>query len=190
MAAKIEHWARGSAKTPVPLPLLSKLEGMLNSLEFFPQSLDLSVVIHVNLGHQDIVNMALILREEEGVISISDDKTVRIWLKRENGSYWPSVCHIMPAPASAMDFDPASRRLFVGTELGGITEFSIAEDLNKITAVHNYDAHEMRVTGIIFSPELKILLSISKDKTLHHYDTEERRQTGHANLTAPLTSLQ
>ena len=134
--------------------------------------------------------MAFILREEEGVISISDDKTVRIWLKRENGSYWPSVCHIMPAPASAMDLDRANRRLFVGTELGGITEFSIADDLNKLTAEKNYSPHTMRVTAISYIPELNLLLSVSKDKSFHYYCTESCRQLGQVNNTAPATTLQ
>lgn len=134
--------------------------------------------------------MAFILREEEGVISISDDKTVRIWLKRENGSYWPSVCHIMPAPASTMDLDRVNRRLFVGTELGSITEFSIGDDLNKLTAEKNYPPHTMRVTAITHVPELNLLLSVSKDKTFHYYCTETHRQLGHIVVTAPVTTLQ
>lgn len=86
-------------------------------------------------GHQDVVNMAVILRGEDGIISISDDKyvyrfvhlmciesldrwltlllfsrTVRIWLKRDVGNYWPSVCHIVPCMHSftncfSIDFD-------------------------------------------------------------------------------------
>ena len=30
---------------------------------------------------------------EEGVISISSDRSVRVWLLRDSGQYWPSICH-------------------------------------------------------------------------------------------------
>lgn len=96
MAAEIRPFP-GTSNGPQKLQLISKLE-----------------------GHQDTVNMAILLKAEDGIISISDDKyvkrdvlinnciklilpfflngkrTVRIWLKRDVGNYWPSVCHIMP----------------------------------------------------------------------------------------------
>lgn len=65
-------------------------------------------------GHQDVVNAAFIIPGEDGVVSISEDKyvllfftrqkfllytfscrTIRIWLKRDRGAYWPSVCHVL-----------------------------------------------------------------------------------------------
>lgn len=184
----------------LPRKALSNLHLQINlkvcvSPLFFPANvplflLKISFFIY-SLGHQDIVNMAFILNEEEGgVISISDDKTVRIWLKRENGNYWPSVCHIMPAPASAMDLDQSSRRLFVGTELGGITEFTIADDLNKLTAERSFPAHQMRVTAITYVPELNVLLSVSKDKSFHYYCTQTTRKLGEFIVPAAATSLQ
>ena len=30
---------------------------------------------------------------EDGVISISSDRSVRVWLLRDSGQYWPSICH-------------------------------------------------------------------------------------------------
>lgn len=30
------------------------------------------------------------------ILFSSSHRTVRIWLKRDVGNYWPSVCHIMP----------------------------------------------------------------------------------------------
>lgn len=71
--------------------------------------------------------------DDPAVISVSDDRTIRVWARRDTGQYWPSVCHTMPSAASAMDFDPASRRLFVAMDNGSITEFELADDLNKIT---------------------------------------------------------
>ena len=30
---------------------------------------------------------------EDGVITISSDRSVRVWLLRDSGQYWPSICH-------------------------------------------------------------------------------------------------
>lgn len=70
--------------------------------------------------------------DDPAVISISDDKTIRIWSRRESGQYWPSICHTMPAAASAMDYEHSTRRLFVAMDNGTITEFDLSDDLNKI----------------------------------------------------------
>uniref|UniRef100_A0A7M4FS49 WD repeat and FYVE domain containing 2 n=1 Tax=Crocodylus porosus TaxID=8502 RepID=A0A7M4FS49_CROPO len=43
-----------------------------------------------------VVNMAAIVPKEDGVISVSEDRTVRVWLKRDSGQYWPSIYHAMP----------------------------------------------------------------------------------------------
>lgn len=71
--------------------------------------------------------------DDLAVISVSDDRTIRVWARRDTGQYWPSVCHTMPSLASAMDYDPQLRRLFVAMDNGSITEFELADDLNKIT---------------------------------------------------------
>lgn len=47
-------------------------------------------------------------------------RTVRVWLKRDSGQYWPSVCQYMSAGATAMYYHVESRRLFVGLENGSI----------------------------------------------------------------------
>jgi len=39
--------------------------------------------------------MAVTVPHEDAVISVSDDKSIRLWIKRESGQYWPSICHVM-----------------------------------------------------------------------------------------------
>ncbi|XP_074769685.1 WD repeat and FYVE domain-containing protein 2 isoform X2 [Athene noctua] len=51
-------------------------------------------------GSQEVVNMAAIVPKEDGVISVSEDRTVRVWLKRDSGQYWPSIYHAMPSHQS------------------------------------------------------------------------------------------
>uniref|UniRef100_G3QS66 WD repeat and FYVE domain containing 1 n=2 Tax=Homininae TaxID=207598 RepID=G3QS66_GORGO len=46
-------------------------------------------------GHQDAVTAALLIPKEDGVITASEDRTIRVWLKRDSGQYWPSIYHTM-----------------------------------------------------------------------------------------------
>ncbi|KAL4690945.1 hypothetical protein H8959_013906, partial [Pygathrix nigripes] len=89
-------------------------------------------------GSQEVVNMAVIVPKEDGVISVSEDRTVRVWLKRDSGQYWPSIYHAMPSPCSCMSFNPETRRLSIGLDNGTISEFILSEDYNKMTSVKNY----------------------------------------------------
>lgn len=123
-------------------------------------------------GHDDIINQACILRDEDGVLSISDDKTVRIWLKRERGSYWPSVCHLLPFQPVCFHFDQDLKRLFIGLANGTITEFSVIDDFNRIEHKRYFSSHQDKVTGILFTPTCHWLLSVGRDKQFHWDDSE------------------
>uniref|UniRef100_A0A8C5P870 WD repeat and FYVE domain containing 2 n=1 Tax=Leptobrachium leishanense TaxID=445787 RepID=A0A8C5P870_9ANUR len=76
-------------------------------------------------GSQDVVNMAVIVPKEDGVISVSEDRTVRVWMKRDSGQFWPSIYHSMPAPCSCMSFNPETRRLTIGLDNGTISVMEI-----------------------------------------------------------------
>ena len=41
---------------------------------------------------------------EDGVISISADRSVRIWLLRDSGQFWPSICHYMSAAPTSISY--------------------------------------------------------------------------------------
>lgn len=53
-------------------------------------------------------------------VLISVSRTVRVWLKRDTGQYWPSICHYMAAPASSLYYQHETRQLFVGLDNGTI----------------------------------------------------------------------
>jgi len=130
------------------------------------------------------------LRGEDGVISISDDKTVRIWLKRDAGNYWPSVCHIMPAPATTMDFNHETKRLFVGMENGSISEFQVAEDFNRMSHQRNYLAHQGKVSQVVFSIITEWVLSAGRDKYFNWHCSETGRRLGGFQCNTCCTALQ
>lgn len=143
-------------------------------------------------GHTDTVNEAVLIGEQDdlAVVSISDDRTIRVWVRRETGQYWPSICHTMPSPASALDYDHTSRRLFIAMDNGSITEFDLADDLNKITLKRSYIAHQQRIASVKFCPATEWLLSVGKDKYLQWHCTETGRRLGAFMCSAWCTAVE
>ncbi|VDK64863.1 unnamed protein product [Anisakis simplex] len=62
------------------------------------------VLLHKIEGQVARVNAIFLLTKEDGVITISDDRSICIWLKRDNGQFWPSVNHFMPFAPTALCF--------------------------------------------------------------------------------------
>ncbi|XP_015752078.1 PREDICTED: WD repeat and FYVE domain-containing protein 2-like isoform X2 [Acropora digitifera] len=141
-------------------------------------------------GCSDTVNMAVTIPHEDAVISVSDDKSIRLWIKRESGQYWPSICHVMESACSALDYHGTSRRLFVGLASGTISEFQVTEDFNRLHHKRNYLAHMNRVTRINFSLENEWLLSTGRDKYLQWHDCTTGKRLGGYQTEAWCTSLQ
>ncbi|XP_043477140.1 WD repeat and FYVE domain-containing protein 2 [Leptopilina heterotoma] len=129
-------------------------------------------------GCNDDVNAAIIIPREDGVISVCDDRTVRVWLKRDSGQYWPSICQYMLAGTTAMDYCAETRQLFVGLENGCINEFIIEPDYNRMTHMKEFLAHQARVTGVIFALSCEWILSIGRDKTFQFHCAETNRKLG------------
>lgn len=121
------------------------------------------------------IYQAKILPKEDGFISISDDRSIRIWLKRDTGKYWPSVCHYAESNPTSLFYHPDPRRLFIGLENGSILEFAVGEDYNKITLLKQYLAHSARVTSVYYSLEHDWVLSTSRDKTFAYHSTDSAR---------------
>ncbi|XP_049802981.1 WD repeat and FYVE domain-containing protein 2 [Schistocerca nitens] len=147
-------------------------------------------LLHKLEGCNDDVNAAIIIPGEDGVISVCDDRTVRIWLKRDSGQYWPSVCHYMPAGATALFYCVETRQLFVGIESGSVSEFTVASDFNRLTAVRTYPAHQARVTSILFALNCEWVLSVGRDKLFQYHCSETGRLLGSYQSEAWCTALQ
>ncbi|XP_052058236.1 WD repeat and FYVE domain-containing protein 2-like [Mytilus californianus] len=135
-------------------------------------------------GFQDDVNMAVIIPREDGVVTVSDDKTLRVWLKRDTGQYWPSICHTLPSEAASLTYNGETRRLFVGLNNGTISEFLLSEDYNKITQMRDYLAHQARVNCVKFSLNCEWVLSCSRDKYFQWHCSETGRRLGGYQVSA------
>ncbi|XP_045470295.1 WD repeat and FYVE domain-containing protein 2 [Harmonia axyridis] len=141
-------------------------------------------------GCTDEINAAVLIPGEEGVISVSDDKTVRVWLKRDSGQYWPSICQYMPSGATSVYYTIETRQLFIGQENGTVSEYSLASDFNRMMLTKEYLVHQARVTEIIFSLECEWVLSVGRDKVFSFECTQTGRNLGTFTSEAWCTSLQ
>uniref|UniRef100_A0A8C0NV81 WD repeat and FYVE domain containing 2 n=1 Tax=Canis lupus familiaris TaxID=9615 RepID=A0A8C0NV81_CANLF len=101
-------------------------------------------------------------------------RTVRVWLKRDSGQYWPSIYYVMPSPCSCMSFNPETRRLSIGLDNGTISEFILSEDYNKMTPVKNYQGG---VTALCWDPVQRVLFSGSSDHSVIMWDIGGRKGT-------------
>ncbi|KAL7990857.1 hypothetical protein Chor_014287 [Crotalus horridus] len=141
-------------------------------------------------GHQDAVSAALVIPKEDGIITASEDRTIRVWLKRDSGQYWPSIYHTMSSPCSTMAYHHDSRRIFVGQDNGAIMEFHISEDFNKMNFVKTYPAHQNRVSAIIFCLEAEWVISTGHDKSVSWMCTRSGNMLGRHYFTSWASCLQ
>uniref|UniRef100_A0A1A9W0P1 FYVE-type domain-containing protein n=1 Tax=Glossina brevipalpis TaxID=37001 RepID=A0A1A9W0P1_9MUSC len=141
-------------------------------------------------GSGDDINAAILIPGENGVISVSDDKTVRVWLKRDSGQYWPSICQYMPSGCTCIGYVQDTRQLYIGQENGTITQYILSEDCNRLSFVRDYLAHQARIVNVVFSQGHNWILSCSKDKTFAYHCTDTARRVGVYNFETPCTALQ
>ncbi|KAF5915853.1 hypothetical protein HPG69_019086 [Diceros bicornis minor] len=118
------------------------------------------------------------------------EKTIRVWLKRDSGQYWPSIYHTMASPCSAMTYHHDSRRIFVGQDNGAVMEFHVSEDFNKMNFIKTYPAHQNRVSAIIFSLTAEWVISTGHDKCVSWMCTRSGNMLGRHSFTSWASCLQ
>lgn len=118
------------------------------------------------------------------------NRTIRVWLRRDTGQYWPSICQYMPSGCTSVDYHPDGRLLYVGQDNGTITQYTLANDCNSLTMVRDYLAHQARVTGVSYTPQGSWILSCGRDKLFSFHSTETTRRLGGYTFDSMCTSLQ
>jgi len=130
-------------------------------------------------GHTSTINQVILVPRDTALISVSDDRTIRVWIKRDNGDYWPSICQTLEFPVTCLALEDL--HLFVGTESGSINHYKITPDLNRITLLRIYNSHQSRVSGLVYTSTNDWLMSIGRDKAFHWYTADTGRRLGSFN---------
>ncbi len=89
-----------------------------------------------------------------------------------------------------MDYNHQTKRLFVGLDDGYISEFSVANDYNRIKLTKNFSAHTGRVKETLFSLETEMVLSIGRDKFLVWHCSERGNRYGTYTCKVACSALQ
>lgn len=118
-----------------------------------------------------------------------------MWLKRDSGQYWPSICTYLSSAATCVHYNAEERYVLVGLENGIITvillllavdafhdlqttlylviclqEFNISDDFNRLTQIREVQAHQARVTSVYYDVTYSWIVSIGRDKVLQFYE--------------------
>uniref|UniRef100_A0AC34F2P7 FYVE-type domain-containing protein n=1 Tax=Panagrolaimus sp. ES5 TaxID=591445 RepID=A0AC34F2P7_9BILA len=119
------------------------------------------------------INAIYLLQKEDGVITISEDRAIRVLLKRDSGQFWPSIVEFLTSVPLSLYYDEDTLSLLVGMVNGTVYEYTIAADFNSIQQKRHWEAHTMGVTGVVSSNSARMIFSCSKDKTVvwHCADT-------------------
>lgn len=103
------------------------------------------------------------LPKNDGILSIHNDKSIRMWLLRENAKYWPSVCNYLTSKPCALFYSEIDRNVFVGLDNGKIIHFRLSEDCNRIDHIKDYTVHSGRVVCLYYSSTQTWILSCTHD---------------------------
>ena len=128
-------------------------------------------------GHTDAVRMAAFSPDGSLVVTASNDKTARVWDARTG------------KPVSTLGVSASEAQRFPGEFTGGNSSFSPDGSLmalanpDNVVMVWNVKTggpvvelkgHRMTVTGAVFSPDSKRLVTTSADATARIWDTRIR----------------
>ena len=98
---------------------------------------------------QGRVTGCLLLPGDDGCITVADDKSLRIWLRREGTSqFWPSVCQYLPSAGTSLYLDNSGEHLLVGTDDGSAYRYQVQQDYNALILQRKFVAHGCAISKI------------------------------------------
>lgn len=113
-----------------------------------------------------MVKSTAIIRDDDGIITVSSDNSIRVWLKRSNGQYWPSVCHFLTSAGRKIKIDHDSRQVFIGQESGTVQLFELSEDLNVLASKRVFNSHDVPVNDLALCKKKNWIISGGADGTI------------------------
>jgi hypothetical protein len=106
------------------LPSVSRLSTQCGILNISQPYRPRRPVMGINLLYLTDITMHLRLPNiffQTSKIACFIFRTVRVWLKRDSGQYWPSICQYMAAGATALFYCVETHQLFIGIETGTVS---------------------------------------------------------------------
>ncbi|CAL8093255.1 unnamed protein product [Calicophoron daubneyi] len=136
------------------------------------------------------VNDAVFLPGKDSVVTGADDRTLRVWMRRDTGRFWPSAMEVLPSPVTCVTYSPETRRIYAGLDNGTVVEFALSEDLNHLEHKRDYLSHTARITSVKCALDMEWIVSSSKDRTVAWYSSKTGKRLGGHQLEASAMCLE
>lgn len=127
---------------------------------------------------------------DDGVITASEDRSMLVWLLRDNGEYWPSVHKDLGAVATVINYLKESNRIIVGLTNGLISIFNCSEDWNGISVQKTFQAHDGRVSDMVSDGATGIIITCGRDKKVKLFSSDTGAALADYTLNSAAVSLQ
>ncbi|CAJ0961061.1 unnamed protein product, partial [Mesorhabditis belari] len=123
-----------------------------------------------------------VLANEDGLWTASEDKSVRLYLRRDNDQYWPSINHFMPVQPTCLFYCEEVHRLLVGLLNGHVFVYDVADDCNSLRQRQHFTLHAGPISGLYLSITSELIFSSSRDKTVLWHCSENGTRQGGASI--------
>jgi WD40 repeat protein len=112
--------------------------------------------------------------DDHTLVSVSEDKTLRIWRPRNDTlrEFFCSCSFELKAKGARVAFDETEGHLVVGLDNGLLLFLEISDDRSSVRLLQQLDMHKGKITAIVCLPEA--IITASKDKCVKFYDKASR----------------
>uniref|UniRef100_A0A1I8AAP6 FYVE-type domain-containing protein n=1 Tax=Steinernema glaseri TaxID=37863 RepID=A0A1I8AAP6_9BILA len=141
-------------------------------------------------GNPARINGVCLFTQEDGVVTISEDRVLRVYLKRETGQYWPSIHHNLVLVPTVLHLDEQSMKIFVGFVNGRVVEYALGDDCNSVTEKRGWSVHTNNVTGLVYASESDVVISCSRDKSVLAHCSATSAKVGSFFCETSCTAMQ
>eukprot|EP00039_Didymoeca_costata_P025000 m.12106 g.12106 ORF g.12106 m.12106 type:complete len:501 (-) comp4585_c0_seq1:80-1582(-) len=127
---------------------------------------------------------------EHAMLTAGEDRSMLLWLMRDNGEYWPSVHKELGSPGTVLNYIEANNRIAVGMVNGVITVYNLSEDWNGVSLQKSFKAHDGRVADMVTDTELGIILTCGRDKKVAIFSSDTGASLASHSISGAGTQIQ
>eukprot|EP00123_Amoebidium_parasiticum_P009396 comp19444_c0_seq1/m.22592 comp19444_c0_seq1/g.22592 ORF comp19444_c0_seq1/g.22592 comp19444_c0_seq1/m.22592 type:complete len:400 (-) comp19444_c0_seq1:679-1878(-) len=140
-------------------------------------------------GHVSYVTAVHLEPKEDVYMTGSEDQSIRMWVKRENGVYWP--CHIqyLDSPLVCLCFDRTSMVLYAGLASGSCLAYEVRKDFNDMQLVATIKAHVGKVHSVAIDSKTGLLISGGADGVMQLHSLSTKRLVGSHRCASGITAM-
>eukprot|EP01134_Creolimax_fragrantissima_P004233 CFRG4233T1 len=146
-------------------------------------------VVHEVQGHINNVTCSKYIPKEQVFITGSEDHSLRVWVKRENGVWWPCCIEFLDAAVSCLDFDEQHGTLVVGTASGVVMLYNVSADFNTVERVSVMRAHTGIVCAVNVDGANGFIASCGDDNLFQVHSVASKQRLGQYKASLPLKSM-